>query len=191
MCFVNAFANILSRYNAAISLKIWLGTPGVVDLLFAPVVLGGIGLLFGVAWFYGSRAFGKERLPSGSWMSGNYFRDALFIGLGGAAGLVGLERLLSAASAQWPTLHRSTAAAFGQDYDASLPVASILGWSLLHGLLITGLVVAVACFLAAHVKVPGLRLILLLAGSLSLIWLGWCHPASLPPTYSPPILTLR
>ncbi len=179
IAFGNAYPNILSQYKTAISLKIWLGTSAVVELLFAPVVLGGIGLLFGVAWFYGSRAFGKERLPSGSWMSGNYFRDALFIGLGGAAGLVGLERLLSAASAQWPTLHRSTAAAFGQDYDASLPVASILGWSLLHGLLITGLVVAVACFVAAHVKGPGLRLFLLLAGSLSHIGGGWGNPADL------------
>src|SRR5258708_31631140 len=84
-----------------------------------------------------------------------------------------------AASAQWPTLPRSTAAAFGKDYDVSLLVASILGWSLLHGLLITGLVVAVACFVAAHVKGPGLRLILLLAGSLSLIGGGWGNPADL------------
>jgi hypothetical protein len=73
-------------------------------------------------------------------------------------------------------LHRSVAAAFGQDYDASLPAGSILGWSLLHSLLVTGLVVAVASFVAAQVRRPALRILLLLAGSLSLVGGGWGSP---------------
>ncbi len=177
IAFGNAYADILSGYKTAISLKIWLGTSAVVELLFAPVVLGGIGLLFGVGWFYGSRAFGEGRLPSRARMPGEYYRDALCIGLGGAAGLVGLERFLSAVSAHWPTLHRSVGAAFGQDYDATLPAASILGWSILHSLLMTGLVVAVAAFVAAQVRQPGLRVFLLLAGALSLVGGGWGSPA--------------
>jgi hypothetical protein len=177
IAFGNAYPNILSGYKTAISLKMWLGTSAVVELLFAPVVLGGIGLLFGVAWFYGSRAFGKDRLPSGSGLPGTYYRDALCIGLGGAAGLLGLGRLLAAVTAHWPTLHRSVAAAFGQDYDASLPAASVLGWSVLHSLLMTGLVVAVASFVAAHVKQAGLRFLLWIAGALSLVGGGWGTPA--------------
>ncbi len=176
IAFGNAYPNILNGYKTAISLKMWLGTSAIVELLFAPVVLGGIGLLFGVAWFYGRRAFGVGDLPGGAGVPGIYYRDALCIGLAGAGGLAGLQRLLSAAATHWPTLHRSVAAAFGQDYDASLPAASIVGWSLLHSLLMTGLVVAVASFVAAQVRRPALRILLLLAGSLSLVGGGWGSP---------------
>jgi len=134
-------------------------------------------LLFGLAWYYGSRAFGESRLPSWSKLPMAYYRDALCIGLGGAGGLIGLERVLSAASAHWPSVHRSIGAAFGQDYDAILPAGSILGWSLLHSLLMTGLVVAVASFVAAKVHNPILRIVLLLAGSLSLVGGNWGSPA--------------
>jgi len=174
--FGNAYPNILNGYKTAISLKMWLGTSAIVELLFAPVVLGGIGLLFGVAWFYGRRAFGEGGLPGGARVPGTYYRDAVCIGLGGAGGLAGLQRILSAVATHWPTLHRSVAAAFGQDYDASLPAASILGWSLLHSLLMTGLVLAVASFVAAQVRRPALRIVLLLAGSLSLVGGAWGSP---------------
>jgi len=173
----NAYPNILSGYKTAISLKVWLGTSALVELLFAPFTLGGIALLFGLAWYYGSRAFGESRLPSWFKLPTAYYRDALCIGLGGAAGLIGLERVLSAASAHWPTVHRSIGAAFGQDYDTILPAGSILGWSLLHSLLMTGLVVAVASFVAAKVHNPILRIVLLLAGSLSLVGGSWGSPA--------------
>jgi hypothetical protein len=112
-------------------------------------------------------------------MPGTYYRDALSIGLGGAAGLLGLGRILAAASAHWPTMHRAVAASFGQDYDAVLPAASLLGWSLLHSLLMTGLVVAAASFVAAQVRAFGLRVLLLVAGSLSLVGGGWGGPADL------------
>ena len=173
----NAYPNILSAYKTAISLKVWLGTSALIELLFAPFTLGGIAMLFGLAWYYGSRAFGESRLPGGAALPTTYYRDALCIGLGGAAGLIGLERALSAAVAHWPTVHRSVGAAFGQDYDAILPAGSILGWSLLHSLLMTGLVVAVASFVAAKVRNPILRIALLLAGSLSLVGGNWGSPA--------------
>jgi hypothetical protein len=173
----NAFPNIMSAYKTAISLKIWLGTSAVVELLLALVPVGGIALLFGGAWYYARRAFSNGRLPDWTGMPGAYYRDALSIGLGGAAGLMGLESALAAASAHWPTVHRSLAASFGQDYDAILPAASILGWTLLHSLLVTGLVVAAASFVAAQVRQPTLRVLLLLAGSLSLVGGSWGSPA--------------
>jgi hypothetical protein len=167
----------LSGYKTAISLRVWLGTSALVELLFAPFTLGGIALLFGLAWYYGSRAFGESRLPVWGRLPTTYYRDAFCIGFGGAAGLIGVERVLSAASAHWPTIHRAVGAAFGQDYDAILPAGSILGWSLLHSLLMTGLVVAVASFVAAKVRSPILRIVLLLAGSLSLVGGSWGSPA--------------
>jgi hypothetical protein len=147
-------------------------------------------VLFGIAWYFAARTFGKERLPGEFKTQGTYYRDALCIGLGGAAGLIGLERLLSAVTAHWPALHRSIGAAFGQDYDASFPAASVLGWSVLHSLLMTGLVVAVASFVAAQVKRPGLRLLLLLAGSLSLIGGSWGSPADLAQRFATQFIVL-
>jgi hypothetical protein len=177
--FGNSFPNIMSGYRTAISLKVWLATSGMVQLLFAPFLVGGIALMFGLAWFYAKRAFSDGRMPEWARMPGTYYRDALFIGLGGAAGLLGLGRILAAASAHWPTMHRAVAASLGQDYDAVLPAASILGWSLLHSLLMTGLVVAAASFVAAQVRAFGLRVLLLVAGSLSLVGGGWGGPADL------------
>jgi hypothetical protein len=112
-------------------------------------------------------------------MPANYYRDALWIGLGGTAGLLGLERFLAVASTHWPTVHRSLAASIGQEYDATLPAASILGGTLLHALFTTGMVATITSFVAAQVRQPGLRLLLLLSGALALVGGGWGSPADL------------
>jgi hypothetical protein len=177
--FGNSFPNIMSAYKTAISLKVWIATSAIVELLFAPFTVGAIALLFGTAWFYASRAFSEGQPHDWAGLPGTYYRDALCIGLGGAAGLVGLNRVLAAAAAHWPTVHRAVTGSFGQDYDASVPAASILGWSLLHSLLMTSLVVAAATFVAAQVRQPALRVMLLLGGSLSLVSGGWSGPADL------------
>jgi len=140
---------------------------------------GGIAILFGITWYFASRSFGVERIPGSRRLPAECFRDALWIGLGGAAGLLGLGRLLTAASAYWPTVHRSLPASFGQEFDAIVPAASILGGTLIHGLFMTGIVVAVASFIAAHIPQPLLRISLLVAGALALTGGGWGSPADL------------
>ena len=44
---------------------------------------GRIALLFGIAWYFAARAFGTERLPGSARLPAEYYRDALWIGLGG------------------------------------------------------------------------------------------------------------
>ena len=83
------------------------------------------------------------------------------------AALLPVLALLAAASNYWPTVHRSLPASFGQEFDAIVPAASILGGTLIHGLFMTGFVVAVASFVAAHVRQPLLRISLLVAGALA------------------------
>jgi membrane protease YdiL (CAAX protease family) len=175
--FGDRFASILNLYNTAVPLKTTFGLLFIAGLLGALFNLGGIALLFGMAWYFAARAFSSERLPGSARQTSEYFRDALWIGLGGAAGLLGLERLLTTASTYWPTVHRSLSASFGQDFDAILPAGSILGGTLDHGLFMTGIVVAVAAFVAAHVRQTWLRLLLLLFGALALIGGGWGSPA--------------
>ena len=62
-------------------------------------------------------------------MPAPYYRDALFIGLGGAGALIGLQTLLHDDLAALATAHRSTETSFGSNFDAFIPAASILGTS--------------------------------------------------------------
>ena len=172
-------ANFLNLYTTAIPLKVTFGILGIGALFGVLFNFGRIALLFGIAWYFAARAFGQEKLPDGARLPASYYRDALWIGLGGSAAILGLERLLASASMYWPTFHRSLPANFGMDFDAILPAASILGGSLVQGLYMTGLVVAVASFVAAQVRAPWLRLLLLLSGALALVGGDWGSPGDL------------
>jgi membrane protease YdiL (CAAX protease family) len=172
-------AQFLELYDTSNPLKYTYAGIAIAVLLGAPLVFGAIALLFGMAWFFGVRAFGEERLPGWLGMPANYYRDAFCIGLGGSAALLGLERVLAVASARWPTVHRSLPASFGQEFYAILPAASFTGGTIQHGLLLTGIVVAVAAFVAAQVRHTGLRILLLLAGALSLAPGNWGSAADL------------
>lgn len=175
----NRVPTFLNAYNTAVPLKMMFGGIAIGAVLGAPFYFGGIAVLFGMAWFFARRAFGPDGLPDWARKPANYYRDAFWIGLGGGAGLIGMGRLLAAASSHWPTVHRSIEASFGTDFDALLPAASILGGTLLRGLLFTGLVAAIAAFFAAHVRQPGLRLLLLLVGALALSGGSWGNPTDL------------
>jgi CAAX prenyl protease-like protein len=169
--------NFLNAYDTAIPMKLFFGGLAIGALLGGPLYLGAIALLFGASWFFAVKAFGQERLPSWLGMPAPYYRDALLIGLGGTAGLLGLERLLAVASTYWPTTHRYLDVVFGQDFDAVFPAASILGGTLLRGLLLTGLVTVIASFIAAYVRQSSVRLLLFLLGALSLVGGSWGSPA--------------
>ena len=175
----NRIPSFLNAYNTAIPLKVMFGGIAIGALLGAPLYFGAVALLFAIAWYFASRAFGEERLPSWARMPRSYYRDALWIGLGGTAGLLGLERLVALALAHWPTVHRSLEASFGLDFDAWLPAASIVGGTVLRGLLFTGLVAATAAFVAAQVRRPVMRVLLLLLGALTLAGGNWGSPADL------------
>ena len=175
----NRIPGFLNAYETAIPLKVMFGGIAIGALLGAPFYFGAIALMLGIAWFYAARAFGEDRLPGRTGMPGGYYRDAFWIGMGGTAGLLGLERLLAAAAIYWPTMHRSLDSSFGLDFDALLPAASILGGSAVSGLLLTGLVAATATFVAAQVRQPALRLLLFLAGALALTGGSWGGPADL------------
>ena len=148
-------------------------------LLGAPLYIGGIALMFGMAWYFATRAFGAEPLPGIAGAPASYYRDSLWIGLGGSAGILGLERLLATLSTHWPTSHRALEASFGQDFDAVFPGASILAGSVLNALLTTSVVAVVATFIAARVRPSWLRFLLLLIGALALVGGGWGEPADL------------
>jgi hypothetical protein len=170
---------ILNQYDTATPLKFTIVGVAVSAFFGAGFSLGGIAVLLGMAWYFAARAFGDKRLPGASRKPAEYYRDALWIGLGGAGGLLALQRILTFASSLWPTIHRSLPASFGQDFDAVLPAGAVLGGTLTHGLFMTSVVAAVAAFVAAQIRQTWLRILLLLVGALALVGGGWGDPADL------------
>ncbi len=125
--FGNRLQFFLNSYQTAIPFKTMLGGIVIGLLLGAVFYTGGLGVLFGIASYFSNRAFGEERLPVGSRLPALYYRDALWIGVCGTAGLLGLRHLIEFSSSHWQTVHRSLAFSLGQYFDAVLPTGGDLG----------------------------------------------------------------
>ncbi|HEY4978094.1 MAG TPA: CPBP family intramembrane glutamic endopeptidase, partial [Candidatus Acidoferrum sp.] len=160
---------LMQHYSTAEPLRLFLAMNAVGVFIIGGFVLGGIALLFGLAWNFAARAFGEEQIPTWLGMPGNYYRDAFWIGLGGSALLIGLRRVIDAALTELPALHRAYPANFGDAFDAWYPAAAVIGTGILRGLLVTGLVALAASFLGAELRVRWLRLLLFLAVSAALV----------------------
>jgi hypothetical protein len=173
----NRIPAFLGAYNTSIPFKVMLGTLAIGAILGGPFYFGALALLFGVAWYFAKRAFAKENFPSWTGMPAAYYRDAFFIGVGGAGALIGIQTVLQTLSERWPTAHRSAEASFGANFDAFVPFASVLGTSLLHSLLFTGVVALAASFVAGQLRATWLRVVVFLAATVALMSGNWASPA--------------
>jgi len=168
--------NLMAQYRTDISLRLFLGTRTVGILIFSALILGAIVLLYGLAWHFAARAFGEERIATWLGMPGNYYRDAFWIGLGGASLWIGLNRLLGVVAQWWPTAHESFPAHFGDSFDAMFPAAMVIGGTLVRALFLTGIFVLASSVLGAEVRVRWVRMLLFLAVAASLVS-NWGTPA--------------
>jgi membrane protease YdiL (CAAX protease family) len=173
----NTLPGVLSNYETDVPLKTKLGEVGIGLLLGAPLNIAAVAFLFGLAWYFASKAYGQDRLPSWTGMPGTYYRDAFCIALGGTGALIALSHLFAAFETIWPTMHRATASSFGQNYDAILPAASVIGSTVLRSLYVTGVIAVIGSFLAAQVKRPVLRVLILIFAALALVGGSWGTPA--------------
>ncbi len=155
--FDSTLQHSLNGYPTAIPLKTMLGGLAIGLLLGAVFYPGGLTLLFGMASYFSNRAFGVERLPVGARMPGVYYRDALWIGVCGTAGFLGLRRLVEFFSLHWQTVHRSYDLTLGRGFDASLPSGAIVGAALGGGLFLTGMIALIAAFVASSLKAGWMR----------------------------------
>jgi len=160
---------LLMQYPTALSLRMFFATFGVGIFLITALISGGLVLLFGLAWSFGARAFGSEKIPTWLGMPADYYRDAFWIAVGGGGILVGLRRLLGMLDVWWPTLHRELPASFGESFDALYPAAGIVGGALVRGLLLTGTFALAAAFLGAELRVRWLRLVLFITLAAALV----------------------
>jgi membrane protease YdiL (CAAX protease family) len=160
---------LLAQYPTALSLRMFFATTAVGIFLLASVLVGALVLLFGLAWSFGARAFGADKIPTWLGMPADYYRDAFWIAAGGAGLLIGLRRFFGAVDIWWPTLHRELPASFGESFDALYPATAILGGAIVRGLLLTGTFALAAAFLGAELRVRWLRLALFIALAASLV----------------------
>lgn len=168
--------NLLSRYRTEEPFRLFAGETGLILFLSAAAIYGGMLLIFGLAWYFGSQAFGIERLPAWRGMPAVYYRDALWIGLGGIAVLACLDPLLVTLSRLWPTTHHAVGASIGSDFEALNPFAGILGAGVWRGLFSTGVIALVAAFIASKIRPAWARLGLFALISLALVG-DWGSPA--------------
>ncbi len=175
--FDSTLQHSLNSYPTAIPLKTLLGGLAIGLLLGAVFYPGGVMLLFGIASYFSNRAFGVERLPVGARMPGVYYRDALWIGVCGTAGFLGLRRLVEFFSLHWPSAHRSYALTLGRGFDASLPSGAILGAALGGSLFYTGLIALLAAFVASSLKSSWMRYLAFLLGVMFLAGSDWGNGA--------------
>jgi hypothetical protein len=157
VAFGDFVQNALSGYRTAIPFKTMMGVTAISVLLGILFSFGFLTLLLGAAWYYGTRAFGEERIPGWTGMPRAYYRDALFVGLGGTAGWVALETILSWASQHLPGAQAGAAANFGSNLDAVFPAAAILGLAVRSGLTLTAVVATAAGFIVSMIRPKSLR----------------------------------
>ena len=175
--FGDSIQQFFVRYNTAVPLKSWYGIIGIGALFGTVFSFGAVALLFGIAWYYARLGFGEDRIPEWTGMPAAYYRDALWIGLGGAAGLMGLQSVLQTLSQLWPTTQRGLAASIGSNLDATIPSGAVFGDTLRTSFLSIGILALVASFVAAKIRPIWLRALLFLLGTLALVGGNWGGPA--------------
>jgi len=168
-------AKFFAAYPTATPWRIFLAGIFVGQGIFCALLAGCLVLLYGLLWYFAARAFGKDALPTLTGMPEEYYRDAFWLGLGGTAALIGVQRLLVAAAQLWPTTERMLPAGVGVDFDAVFPGATVITGAVLWSLLYVGAVALAGAFLAAEIRNRGVRLVLLIAVALGFIgtWGSW------------------
>lgn len=174
----NFLQTALSSYKTAIPFKVMIAVTAISALLGLLFSYGFLTLLFGVAWYYGTRTFGEERIPEWTGMPRAYYRDALFIGLGGTAAWVGLDAIVQWVYQHLPGAQAGAAASFGENLDALFPAAAIAGSGLRVGLTRTALVAITAGFLASMIRSKWLRVLVFVLAVLAVggFFANWRDP---------------
>ncbi len=172
----NRLQLVLYAYPTEFPLRVYLAIQFIVVAFAAAAIYGLLASLFGLGWFFLSRAFGAERLPGWRGMPGAYYRDAFCVALGGTGALLGLSRLPHLLARVWPAAQRTLEASLPSGLDGYLPAAQAIAqavgsvWG--GGLFMAGYIALAAGFLAGYVRQRWLRLglVLLLAVALAGDW---------------------
>jgi membrane protease YdiL (CAAX protease family) len=157
---------VLNAYQTQLPLKVFAATIGIGWLIGAAFFFSVITFLFGLAWFFWTRAGRGDNLPGWLHMPANYYRDAFLVALLGGATWLGFGRLLSAASQKIFGAGAGVATFAG--FDSSSPAAQAIAGTVFTGLLLTGFVATLAGFISVNVRKAWLRVALVIAAAFAL-----------------------
>lgn len=158
---LGAWSRLLERYPTEIPLRTFTTILVLAQFLLVAFVFSAFLFLFAFALLFLVRAFGDARLPAWRGMPAAYYRDALWLALGGAGTLLGLGRLRALLESRWPTDRELLPAGVPQSFDAWLPAAHSVAQAVLASLFLVGLIAMTAALVAGYVKQRWMRLGLL------------------------------
>lgn len=160
----------LNAYKTTIPFTAFIVTISIGWLILGGIVLTGITFLFGLGWFFWSRAGSADKVPGWLNMSRNYYRDALVLAVGGGAAWIGCQRLVSLLA------HKGIGAtadpASFPQFDSLSPAAQSVASTLVFALFASALVSALGGFIAAYVPSKTLRLALLIGAGIAGMGIG-------------------
>ena len=172
----NSTSALLMTYPTQFPLRTFQAIQGILLVFSVLAIYGLLVFVLGLAWFFLSRAFGSERLPTWRGMPGDYYRDAFLLGLAGTGAVLGLSRAFYFAARLWPTAKKTVEAGVAGHLDAALPATAALGGAILYGLFLVGLMGIAAGFLTTSVRQRSLQVGVIMALAVTLSG-GWGSPA--------------
>lgn len=170
----NSIPQLMANYLTEFPLRTFIAIILLSQFFVVGLFYSAIFLLLGFGWFLLARCFGEQRLPSWRGMPAWYYRDALLLGLGGTGAMALIGRGTGLFDRLWPTAQATTDAASFEALNPLLPAGASIGGAIFYGLLVVGLVGAVAGSVVAlqklaaspgvaHAMQAGLLLLLALA----------------------------
>ncbi len=172
---VSTVANLpitLHNYVTSIPLTTFYATVGIVSLLVLVVFSAAISFLFGLAWFFWTRAGRGEDLPGWFGMPRSYYRDAFLLAIAGSAAWMGLGKLLTYLNQHWATLRADLPSAAPNGFDALSPASQSIASGIFGGLLFAGGIAVLAGFIAVSLRPLWMRALLVLGAAAALVG-GW------------------
>ena len=176
VAFVAGFAvnlqSILTAYNTEWPLKTFFAALAISFIFGAGIVYSGLIFLFGLAWFFLTKAFGPQSVPRWRGMPPAYYGQAVLLAIAGTGLLAGLTRLTYMAQKALAAHGRSLEAEVPLLLGSSLPALSAAKSAVLWGLFLCGLVGLAGGFVARYAAKVWMQagLILLLALALTTDW---------------------
>jgi membrane protease YdiL (CAAX protease family) len=155
----------LDTYKTAIPFSAFIATISIGWLIFGGIVLTGITFLFGLGWFFWSRAGNADKVPGLMNRSRNYYRDALVFAVAGGAAWIGFRALVAALSQK--LVGASAEATTFASFDSLAPAVQSIASALLFALFACAAFSAVSGFVAAYVPSRAIRGLLLIGAALA------------------------
>jgi hypothetical protein len=154
---------ILHAYKTQIPYKAFVGTIGIGWIIIGGIVLAGVTFLFGLGWFFWTRAGNADKVPGWLNMPRKYYRDAFIFTIAGGAAWMGFQRLVFLLT-QKLAGPNSDAVTFS-GFDSLSPAAQSISSALLSTFLATAIVAIAGGLIATYAQSRWPQAILIIAAA--------------------------